>query len=114
MPVRVGGGAGGAGGGGASGQLVVGDAPRVPVGPEDAVGLDVQVHGVDAHVGVALERLLVAPVGHAGVQAADLVVVGDVQHLSAAVEAWERRGGYAWKYVSSWFNYNTTQTHLFI
>ena len=68
----------------------------MPVGPEDAVGLDVQVHGVDAHAGVALERLLVAPVGHTGVQAADLVVVGDVQDLPAAVHTWgggrEHRG----------------------
>lgn len=61
----------------------------MPVGPKDAVGLDVHVHGVDSHAGVALEGLLVAPVGHAGVQAADLVVVGDVENLPAAVNAWK-------------------------
>ena len=60
----------------------------MPVGPEDLVGLDVQVHGVDADVGVALERLLVQPVGPAGVQAADLVVICDVEHLPVAVEIW--------------------------
>lgn len=73
-------------GGGRGGQVVGGDASRVPVGPVDAVGLDVQVHGVDAHVGVPLEDLLVAPVGHGRVQAADLVVVCDVQDLSWSCE----------------------------
>lgn len=76
---------GGGGGGGRARELVGGDAARVPVGPEDAVGLDVQVHGVDTHAGVALEGLLVAPVGHPGVQAADLVVVSDVEDLATAV-----------------------------
>lgn len=70
-------------------ELVGGDAAGVPVGPEDAVGLDVQVHGVDADAGVALEGLLVAPAGHPGVQAADLVVVGDVKNLPAAVQVWK-------------------------
>ena len=68
--------------GGAGGQVVGGDAARVPVGPVDFVGFDVHVHGVDAHVGVSLEDLLVPPAGHPGVQAADLVIVRDVQHLT--------------------------------
>ena len=67
VAVGVGGGAWGGGGGGRARQLVGGDLPLVPVGPEDAVGLDVKVHGVDTHVGVTLESLLVAPVGQAGV-----------------------------------------------
>lgn len=62
----------------------------MPVGPEDAVGLDVQVHGVDAHIGVTLEGLFVHPVGHAWVQTADFVVVGDVEHLPVAVQTWQR------------------------
>lgn len=66
----------------------------MPIGPEDAVGLDVHVHGLDAHVGVALERLLVHPVGHARVQTADLVVVGNVEDLLLAVpSAWGMREG---------------------
>lgn len=59
----------------------------MPVGPEDAIGLDVQIHGVDAHVGVALEGLLVKPVGHSG-ETADLVVVRDVEHLLVDVQTW--------------------------
>lgn len=59
----------------------------MPVGPEDAVGLDMQVHGINAHAGVALKGLLVAPVAHAGVQAPDFVVVGYVENLSTAVHA---------------------------
>lgn len=58
----------------------------MPVGPKDSVGLNVQVHGVDAHAGVSLEGLLIAPVGHARVQAADLVVVGNIKDLPTAVQ----------------------------
>lgn len=58
----------------------------MPVGPEDAVGLDVQVHGVDAHVGVTLEGLLVHPVRHAWVQTADLIIIGDVEHLPVSIQ----------------------------
>lgn len=63
----------------------------MPVGPEDAVGLDVQVHCIDAHAGIALEGLFVAPVGHAGVQAANFVVVGYVENLSTAVHVWKEK-----------------------
>lgn len=70
----------------------------MPVGPEDAVGLDVQVHGVDAHVGVTLERLLVHPVGHTGVQAANLVVISDVEHLPVDIQTWQRDRGAATDY----------------
>lgn len=59
----------------------------MPVGPEDAVGFDMQVHRIDTHTGIALEGLLIMPVGHAGVQAADFIVVGDVENLSTAVHA---------------------------
>lgn len=50
----------------------------MPVGPEDPVGLDVQVHRINAHTGITLEGLLIAPVGHAGVKASDFIVVSDV------------------------------------
>ena len=73
---------------GERGQVVGGDAARVPVGPVDAVGFHEHVHGVDADVGVALEGKLVAPDGHPRVQTADLVVVADVEHLSRSCE-WE-------------------------
>lgn len=63
-------------------QIVGGNAPRVPVGPVDAICLDVDVHGVDAHVSIALEDLLVAPVRYGRVQAADFIVIGDIQKLS--------------------------------
>ncbi len=46
------------------GQLEAGNARRVPIGPEKAVGLDVQVHGIDAHIGVTLECLLINPLAH--------------------------------------------------
>lgn len=69
-------------------EFVGGNAAGVPVGPKDAVGLDVHVHRIYSNAGVALEGLLVAPVGHAGVQAADLVIVGDVENLPTAVNAW--------------------------
>lgn len=71
-------------------QLIGGNAASVPVGPKDAVALDVQVHRIDTHAGVALEGLLVAPVGHAGVQAADFVVISDVENLATAVQTWKR------------------------
>lgn len=54
----------------------------MPVRPVDAVCLDVDVHGVDAHVSIALENLLVTPVRYGRVQAADFIVVGDIQKLS--------------------------------
>ena len=76
-------------GGGGRRQIIRRNPPCVPVGPVDAVGLDVQVHGVNAHVGVALEDLLVAPVRHRRVQAADLIVISDVEHLSWS---WGRTG----------------------
>lgn len=62
-------------------QLAVGDLARVPVCPEDLVALDVDIHGVDSHVLVSPEGLLVGGVGVEGVNAADLVIVRDVQHL---------------------------------
>lgn len=63
----------------------------MPVGPEDAVGLNVQVHRINANTGIALEELLIAPVGHAGVQAADFIVVSYVENLSNAVHAWKEK-----------------------
>lgn len=70
------------GGGGGRRQIIGRNAPRVPVCPVNAVCLHMQVHGINAHVGIALEDLLVAPVRHGRVQAADLTVVGNVEHLS--------------------------------
>lgn len=61
----------------------------MPVGPEDAVGLDVQVHRIDTHTGVALEGLLIAPVRHARVQAADFIVISYVENLTTAVHVWK-------------------------
>lgn len=57
----------------------------MPVGPEDAVGLNMQVHCINAHTGIPLEGLLVAPVRHGRVQAADFIIVSDVENLSTAV-----------------------------
>lgn len=54
----------------------------MPVRPVYAICLDVDVHGVDAHVSIALENLLVAPVWYGRVQAADFIVIGDVEKLS--------------------------------
>lgn len=39
----------------------------MPVGPEDAVGFDVQVHRINTYAGIPLEGLLIAPVGHTGI-----------------------------------------------
>lgn len=61
----------------------------MPVGPEDAVGFDVQVHCINTHTGVTLEDLLIAPVGHTRIQAADFIVVSYVENLSTAVHAWK-------------------------
>lgn len=57
----------------------------MPVGPEDAVGLDVQVHCINTYAGIALEGLFIAPVRHARVQAAYFIVVGYVENLTTAV-----------------------------
>lgn len=72
------------GGGGGRRQIVGRDPPRVPVCPVDPVLLHMQIHGVNAHVSIALEDLLVAPVWHGRVQAAYLTVVSDVEHLSGS------------------------------
>lgn len=63
------------------GQAAVGDGARVPVGPIDTASLDVDVHGIDAHSLVTLEGLLVSRVRVTGEQAADLIVVSNVQDL---------------------------------
>lgn len=70
------------GGGRGRRQFIGRNAPCVPVRPVDVVCLDVQVHGIDAHVCITLEDLLVAPVWYGRIQAADLIVIGDVEHLS--------------------------------
>lgn len=67
-------------------QIVGINAPCVPVGPVNATSLHVQVHGVYAHVGVTLQDLLVAPVWHGRVQAADFVVIGYVEDLSLSLK----------------------------
>ena len=70
------------GGKGGGRQIVRRNAPSVPVGPVDAICLDVDVHGVNAHISIALENLLVPPVRYGRVQAADFIVIGDIQKLS--------------------------------
>lgn len=57
----------------------------MPVCPEDTVGFDVEVHGIDANTGVALEGLLIAPVGHARVKATDFIVISNVEYLTTTV-----------------------------
>lgn len=47
---------------GGRGQVIGRDAPCVPVCPIDAICLDMKVHGIDAHVCITLEDLLIAPV----------------------------------------------------
>lgn len=54
----------------------------MPVGPVNAIRLHVQVHGINAHVGITLEDLLIVPVWHGRVQAADFIVISDVEDLS--------------------------------
>lgn len=58
----------------------------MPVGPVDVASLDVDIHGVDADALVTLEGLLVSRMRVAGEQAADLVVVSNVQDL--ILRAW--------------------------
>lgn len=70
------------GGGGGRRQIIGRNAPCVPVCPVNAACLDMQVHGINAHVGITLEDLLIAPVWHGRVQAADFTVVSNVEHLS--------------------------------
>lgn len=55
----------------------------MPVGPVNAIGLDVQVHGIDADVGVTLVCLLIH---HPRIQTADLIVIGNVEHLFINVQ----------------------------
>lgn len=67
---------------GGGGQIIGRDAPGVPICPINTVCLDMQVHGINAYVGITLEYLLVAPVWHERVQAADLIIISNVEHLS--------------------------------
>lgn len=62
-------------------QAPIGDRARVPVGPVDTAGLDVNIHGVYADALIALEGLLVGRVGVPGEQAADLIVISNVEDL---------------------------------
>lgn len=41
-----------------------------------------KVHGIDPHISITLEDLLVAPVWYGRIQAADFIVICDVQNLS--------------------------------
>lgn len=76
----------GSGGRCSRGQAAVGDGACVPVGPVDAASLDVDIHGIDADALVTLEGLLISRMGVAGEQAADLIVVSDIQDL--ILRAW--------------------------
>lgn len=67
-------------------QAAVGDGARVPVGPIDTAGFDVDIHGINADTLVTLEGLLVSRMGVTGEQAADLIVIGDVEDL--ILRAW--------------------------
>lgn len=53
----------------------------MPVGPIDTASLDMDIHGIDADALITLEGLLISRMGVAGEQAADLIVVGDVEDL---------------------------------
>lgn len=74
---------------GQSWKLIGRDAACMPVGPEDAVGFYVQVHRINTHTGITLKDLLIAPVGHTRIQAADFIVVSYVENLSTAIHAWK-------------------------
>lgn len=62
-------------------QAAVGDGARVPVGPIDTASFDVDIHGINADTLVTLEGLLISRMGVTGEQAADLIVVSNVQDL---------------------------------
>lgn len=62
-------------------QAPIGDRARVPVGPVDTAGLDVNIHGVYPDALIALEGLLVGRVGVPGEQATDLIVISNVKDL---------------------------------
>lgn len=69
--------------GGRSGrwQAAVGDGACVPVGPIDPACLDVDIHSINANTLITLEGLLISRMWMAGEQAADLIVISDVQDL---------------------------------
>lgn len=69
------------GGRGGRGQIIGRYAACVPIGPVNTVGLDVNVHSINANICISLENLLIAPVWHARVQATNLVVICNVEHL---------------------------------
>lgn len=54
----------------------------MPVCPVNAIRLDMKVHGIYTYISITLEDLLIAPVWYGRVQAADFIVVGNVQNLS--------------------------------
>lgn len=64
----------------------------MPVGPIDTAGLDMDIHGIDADTFVTLEGLLVSRMGVTGEQAADLIVIGDVEDLILGAWTGERPG----------------------
>lgn len=70
-------------------QAAVGDGARVPVGPIDTASLDMDIHGINADALVALECLLVSRMGVPREQAADLIVISNVQDL--VLRAWRNK-----------------------
>ena len=76
----------------------------MPVGPVDAASLDVDIHGIDADALVTLEGLLISRMGVAGEQAADLIVVSDIQDLiniaDSLVAAFGNCDTCLWDYLS--------------
>lgn len=72
-------------------KIIRGNAAGVPVGPKDVVRLDVQIHGIDSDARVALKDLLIAPVWHPRIQAADFIIVSNVENLLAAVHICKKR-----------------------
>lgn len=72
-------------------QIIRGNASGVPVGPEDAVCLDVQIHGINSDACIALEDLLIAPVRHPRIQAPDFIIISYVENLPTAVHICKKR-----------------------
>lgn len=68
-------------------QAAIGDGACVPVGPIDTASLDVDIHGINADTLITLEGLLVSRMGVPGEQAADLIVISNVQDL--VLRAWK-------------------------
>lgn len=68
-------------GGGGCRQYSERDLPSMPVTPVDFVLLHIDIHSINAHILITSKCLLICRVGIEWIEASDLIIISNVQHL---------------------------------